>query len=246
MENNQLKIFNSQEFGEVRTVEFNGKPYFIANDVAKCLGYLSPKDAISRHCKGATFYSHPTDGGFQKIKIIPEGDMYRLIIKSKLPQAEKFESWVMDEVLPSLRKTGTYAITTAQPNEMVANLVQSTMAAILPVITQEMAKVTVQNQIQINQMAGILHDQSIIHADELEVIKDLIGFKSANTMRMVTTIKNMLTYKLGTKIMANNPKFLKVKKEVFKEYKVVKWEDVAVEKYNSVFAFVDEYIEEII
>lgn len=108
MNKNELKVFSNEEFGEVRIVELKGKSYFIANDVAKALGYASPKDAITRHCKGATFRSYLTDGGKQKAKVIPEGDIYRLIVKSKLPSAEKFESWVFDDVLPTIRKTGGY------------------------------------------------------------------------------------------------------------------------------------------
>lgn len=104
----KLQIFKNEEFGEIRTLDVNGKPYFVANDIAKSLGYSYPKDAISRHCKGALKYRYLTKGGEQEIKIIPEGDIYRLIIKSKLPEAERFETWVMEEVLPSIRKTGGY------------------------------------------------------------------------------------------------------------------------------------------
>ena len=102
----EIKIFENADFGTVRTVEMNEKVYFIANDVAKCLGYKKPADAITVHCKGSVKYRYLTAGGCQDVKVIPEGDVYRLIIRSKLPQAEKFESWVFDEVLPSIRQTG--------------------------------------------------------------------------------------------------------------------------------------------
>lgn len=105
---NEVTIFNNEEFGQVRTLVINDKPYFVANDVANALGYKVPKDAISAHCKGAIKHRLPTNGGNQEIKFIPEGDIYRLIMKSKLPSAEKFESWVVDEVLPSIRKHGAY------------------------------------------------------------------------------------------------------------------------------------------
>ena len=105
---NELEIFKNEEFGEIRTLVIDRKPYFVANDVARSLGYISPKDAISRHCKGALKHRYLTEGGKQEVKVIPEGDVYRLIIKSKLPSAEKFESWVMDEVLPTIRKHGAY------------------------------------------------------------------------------------------------------------------------------------------
>lgn len=105
---NELQIFNSEEFGNIRTTEINGQPYFVAVDVAKALGYSTPRDAISRHCKGVVKHDTPTSSGVQSISYINEGDIYRLIMKSKLPSAERFESWVMDEVLPTIRKTGGY------------------------------------------------------------------------------------------------------------------------------------------
>lgn len=120
---NELQIFNNEEFGRIRTVEIDGKPYFVANDVARALGYATPKDAVSRHCKGALKRRYLTEGGKQDMKIIPEGDMYRLITHSKLESAERFESWVFDEVLPTLRKTGSYEMPKKkQSNERLASV----------------------------------------------------------------------------------------------------------------------------
>ena len=110
----ELKIFENPEFGQVRTVVYNGKPYFVAIDVAKALGYSNPYDAVSRHCKGVVKHEVLTNGGKQKVNIIPEGDMYRLITHSELPSAERFENWVFDEVLPSIRQTGGYITPQAQ------------------------------------------------------------------------------------------------------------------------------------
>mgnify|MGYP004617769115 FL=1 len=107
---NDLQIFENSEFGTVRTVQFDGKTYFVANDVAKALGYVETAKAVRTHCKGVSEMDIPSNGGIQTMKIIPEGDIYRLVIKSQLPSAEKFESWVFDEVLPSIRKHGVYAV----------------------------------------------------------------------------------------------------------------------------------------
>lgn len=107
---NELQIFENSEFGTVRTVQFDGKTYFVANDVAKALGYVETAKAIRTHCKGVSEMDIPSNGGIQTMKIIPEGDIYRLVIKSQLPSAEKFECWVFDEVLPSIRKHGVYAV----------------------------------------------------------------------------------------------------------------------------------------
>jgi prophage antirepressor-like protein len=119
---NELQIFNSEEFGDIRTAEIDGKPYFVGADVAKALGYNNPRDAVSRHCKGVVKRDTPTSSGIQSMSYINEGDLYRLIMKSKLPSAEKFESWVMDEVLPTIRKTGSYQkpLTTVEQIQVIA------------------------------------------------------------------------------------------------------------------------------
>lgn len=119
---NELQIFNSGEFGEIRTIEIDGKPYFVGTDVAKALGYSNPRKAILDHCKGVTKRDTPTSSGVQSMSYINEGDLYRLIMKSKLPSAEKFESWVMDEVLPTIRKTGSYQkpLTTVEQIQVIA------------------------------------------------------------------------------------------------------------------------------
>lgn len=119
---NELQIFNSEEFGDIRTAEIDGKPYFVGTDVAKALGYNNPRDAVSRHCKGVAKRDTPTSSGIQSMSYINEGDLYRLIMKSKLPSAEKFESWVMDEVLPTIRKTGSYQkpLTTVEQIQVIA------------------------------------------------------------------------------------------------------------------------------
>ena len=105
---NNLTTFTNEEFGQVRTVTIDNKPYFCGSDIAKALGYKRPNDAILAHCRATVKYSTPISGKIQEINFITEGDVYRLIMKSKLPSAEKFESWVFDEVLPQIRKTGGY------------------------------------------------------------------------------------------------------------------------------------------
>ena len=107
---NELQIFKNEEFGQVRTIQVDGKPYFMANDVARALGYSDCPKAIRTHCKGVSEIATPTAGGIQNVKYIPEGDIYRLIIKSQLPSAEKFEKWIFDEVIPSIRKHGGYIV----------------------------------------------------------------------------------------------------------------------------------------
>ena len=119
----ELQIFNNEEFGEIRTVTKNNKTYFAGSDVASALGYAIPHKAVQTHCKGVLKWNIPTKSGNQDVLFIPEGDVYRLIMRSKLPAAEKFESWVMDEVIPSIRKNGGYIANQENmtPEQIVAN-----------------------------------------------------------------------------------------------------------------------------
>ena len=107
---NELQIFNFEN-NEVRTMIVNDEPFFVANDVAKTLGYTNPSKATNDHCKkGFTGWGNDSLGRPQQFKLIPESDVYRLVFRSKLPEAEKFENWVTEEVLPSIRKKGFYEI----------------------------------------------------------------------------------------------------------------------------------------
>lgn len=112
-----LQAFTNDAFGTVRTIEHEGKVYFCGRDVATALGYVNTKDALARHCKGVVkHYPLQTAGGIQQVRFITEGDLYRLVASSKLPAAQKFESWIFDEVLPSIRRHGLYAV-----DELVTN-----------------------------------------------------------------------------------------------------------------------------
>lgn len=107
---NHLQTFSHSQFGYLDILQTDDKIHFPANEVAKKLGYSNPSDAINRHCKkeGVVFHEVLTGGGKQQKKFINEGNLYRLITNSKLPEAERFENWVFDEVLPSIRKHGAY------------------------------------------------------------------------------------------------------------------------------------------
>lgn len=123
---NELKVFQNSEFGELGILLIAGKEYFPATQCAEILGYAKPRNAISCHCKGALKQGVLTEGGIQQVNYIPEGDLYRLIVNSKLPAAERFERWVFDEVLPALRKYGSYG--EIQLEELIAKTVTVTVA----------------------------------------------------------------------------------------------------------------------
>lgn len=110
---NDLQIFNNEQFGRIRTIVENDKVYFVAVDIARSLGYENTSKATNDHCRWVTkrYIPHPqSKTKIIEVNVIPEGDIYRLISHSELPSAEKFESWVFDEVLPSIRKHGEYTV----------------------------------------------------------------------------------------------------------------------------------------
>lgn len=123
---NEIKIFNNPQFGNVRaTTNENNEPLFCAIDVARILEYANPAKAVIDHCKGVTVLETPTTNQWgaevmQNIKFIKEPDMYRLVMKSKAPGAEKFQDWVCEEVLPSIRETGGYIV--SKPEDTDADL----------------------------------------------------------------------------------------------------------------------------
>ena len=124
---NKLMKFENKQFGEIRMVEIENKPYFIASDVAKSLGYKNSREAVKQHCRWVAKHDIPHPQSKNKtlqVNIIPEGDMYRLITNSELENAERFEKWVFDEVLPQIRKTGTY-MTELKGQEKMFQLMRS-------------------------------------------------------------------------------------------------------------------------
>ncbi len=127
---NEMQVFQNSEFGELGVLELEGKPWFPANRCAKVLGYKRPNDALHAHCRYTAKYRipHPQNPSKEiEVNFIPEGDLYRLITHSKLPGAERFEKWVFDEVLPSIRKTGGYE-SQAALGHLVEQLTQVTAA----------------------------------------------------------------------------------------------------------------------
>lgn len=135
---NELQIFQNEEFGSVRTVDIDGKTYFVASDIAKSLGYAIPHKAVQTHCKGVLKWNIPTSSGNQDMLVIPEGDIYRLIIKSQLPSADKFERWIFDEVIPQIRQTGSYGV---------------------PKTATEQIRLLAQGNVEINQRIGTVEDR---------------------------------------------------------------------------------------
>ena len=107
---NNLEVFKNKDFGEIRTVTIDGEPYFVGKDVAEVLGYSRPDHAINQHVdsEDKLTYQIGTSGQNRQMFIINESGLYSLILSSKLPSAKKFKRWVTSEVLPEIRKNGSY------------------------------------------------------------------------------------------------------------------------------------------
>lgn len=116
---NELKIFENAEFGSVRTLSINGEPYFVGKDVAEILGYTNPSKALLDHVddedkvNNESLSSLGQRGGW----LINESGLYSLILSSKMPNAKKFKHWVTSEVLPSIRRTGSYQVPQSNTNK---------------------------------------------------------------------------------------------------------------------------------
>lgn len=139
---NELKAFQNSEFGELGVMMIDGKEYFPSTQCAKILGYADPFKAIKQHCDEDGWVKRPVIdslGRTQEMKFINEGNLYRLIVRSKLPAAKKFEHWVFDEVLPEIRRTGGYGSVNIEEviTKAVTTAVSETVKALMPLITAQ-------------------------------------------------------------------------------------------------------------
>nr|DAF82864.1 MAG TPA: repressor domain protein [Caudoviricetes sp.] len=159
---NEVKIFESEEFGSVRTVEEDGKMLFCGSDVAKALGYTRPNDAVNDHCRIDATSKRRTIidrlGRKQEALFIPEGDVYRLIAHSKLPAADQFERWIFDDVIPTIRKTGGYVNNDELFIETYFSQVEESTKAMLRATLATVREVNEKNR-QLEQTVGVQSQQ---------------------------------------------------------------------------------------
>lgn len=160
---NEVKIFNSEEFGDVRTVTINGEPWFVGKDVTASLGYSNSRDVLAKHVcpedKGVA--ECDTLGGKQKLGIINESGLYALIFGSKLESAQRFKHWVTSEVLPAIRRTGGYQVPAPQGKELLALAVleaQKTIDEQNKAIEQMKPKVIFANAVETSHTSILIGD----------------------------------------------------------------------------------------
>jgi prophage antirepressor-like protein len=196
----ELQIFQHELFGSVRTIEQDGKIHFCGKDVATSLGYANPTKAVTTHCKGVSKMGIPTKGGKQLTIFIAEGDIYRLVVGSQLPEAEKFESWIFDEVIPQIRQTGGYIpMKTAQASPMSdAEIMASALLIAQKTIQQRDALLTTaNNQIAVLQPKADYVDMVLNCKDMMNVtqIAQDYGMSATAFNKLLETLK--VQYKRG-------------------------------------------------
>lgn len=215
---NDLKIFKNPAFGKIRTVDIDGKIHFVASDVAKALGYAKPQNAIAAHCRYALKRSipHPQSKSASiEVNVIPEGDIYRLVANSQLPAAQEFESWIFDEVIPAIRKTGAYSansVSEIRKQESEAKLNNSrARAAQTWLKIAEITSIPEYKQIATSYAANTLAGKEVIQLPAAErktysatEIGKIIGV-SANAVGRIASANNLKTSKYGKLFYDKSP-----------------------------------------
>lgn len=214
----ELTIMTSELFGEVRFAEVDGKPYAVANDVAKALGYTNPSKATNDHCKNSIkVWGNDSLGRRQEFKAIPEGDIYRLIIRSKLPGADKFERWVFDEVIPQIRKTGGYIPVTQEMSDA------EIMARAL-----EISKRTIE------QKNTIIKEQE----ERIEYLEDKLTLTQGQTNMIVSALKAKFYRIYGTFGWASDKRFIDMKSDILNHFNVNKWAEINQRDIDNVLIYI--------
>ncbi|PFR72901.1 phage antirepressor Ant [Bacillus cereus] len=180
---NELKKFSHNMFGNLEILIKEGKEYFPATDVAKALGYSNPHKAIKDHCKpeGVNESLVPTNSGAQTKKFINEPNLYRLIVKSKLPQAEQFEKWVFEEVLPSIRKHGAY-MTDQVLEQAVTN--PEFMIGILTKLKEEKEKLAAAQQQIVQQQPLVVFAEACMQSNESLKVSEVAKLAAKHNVKI--------------------------------------------------------------
>ena len=217
---NELTIMTNELFGEVRFTEIDGKPYAVANDVAKALGYANPSKATNDHCRNSIkIWGNDSLGRRQEFKAIPEGDIYRLIIRSKLPGADKFERWVFDEVIPQIRKTGGYIPVTKEMSD-----------------AEIMAKALLISQRTIEQKNTIIKEQE----ERIEYLEDKLTLTQGQTNMIVSALKTRFYQIYGTFGWASDKRFVTMKNDILNHFNVNKWAEINQREFDNILNYIGE------
>ncbi|MEX6218591.1 BRO family protein [Mammaliicoccus sciuri] len=212
---NELQIFKNSSFGNLEVLTIEGKQWFPAIKVAEILGYSNPRDAINRHTKQRGVVNHDVIdslGRNQNKKFIDEGNLYRLITKSKLPQAEQFEEWVFDDVLPTLRKTGSYQVK--------------------PLTTSEQIQLIAQGNTELDERVTAIEESYPIMHGQAKHIQQLVARKVAEIVRN----KFNGYYKETSKKL-----FAEIYRSIKKIFQVPTYNSIPRGRYEEAVKFIEQW-----
>lgn len=180
---NNMTVFSFCE-NEVRTIRQDDQIFFVGKDVCQRLGYVNHTDAINTHCRGVAIYYPIVDsiGRNQEVRIISESDLMRLICASKLPEAQKFERWVFDEVLPSIRKTGGYIASTG--SETLEELTYRAMTALQAAVERQKLKLEEQEKQLKLQAPAVEYCQDVLSASNLHTVNSVAVHLGCSAKRL--------------------------------------------------------------
>ncbi|MFI3546329.1 ORF6C domain-containing protein [Mammaliicoccus sciuri] len=212
---NTVQVFENSSFGNLEVLTIEGKEWFPAIKVAEILGYSNPRKAVRDHTKerGVTIRSVIDSlGRNQDKKFIDEGNLYRLITKSKLPQAEQFEEWVFDDVLPALRKTGSYQIK--------------------PLTTSEQIQLIAQGNTELDERVTAIEESYPIMHGQAKHIQQLVARKVAEIVRN----KFNGYYKETSKKL-----FAEIYRSIKKIFQVPTYNSIPRGRYEEAVKFIEEW-----
>ncbi|HBF1809498.1 Bro-N domain-containing protein [Clostridioides difficile] len=238
---NNLMVFEGKE---VEIFELDGKILFNPRDVAECLEIKNVNDNISKMNEKQVIKltnSKVGDSDFRKLhnrgeNFLTESGVYKLIFASKKKKAEKFQDWVTDEVLPNIRKHGSFSI---NPN----NIKDVLMPVMLNGMLAGFEQLSIENDKKIdtrfNQIETKLDMKYEKQDRQFQEMKDMVGLKSKNIRTLSTLLKIRLSELKGYNINAYNYDYRTVVARLFSIYNVEKWEDIPIDKFNEIHAMID-------
>lgn len=212
---NTVQVFENSSFGNLEVLTIEGKEWFPAIKVAEILGYSNPRKAVRDHTKerGVTIRSVIDSlGRNQDKKFIDEGNLYRLITKSKLPQAEQFEEWVFDDVLPALRKTGSYQVK--------------------PLTTSEQIQLIAQGNTELDERVTAIEESYPIMHGQAKHIQQLVARKVAEIVRN----KFNGYYKETSKKL-----FAEIYRSIKKFFQVPTYNSIPRGRYEEAVKFIEQW-----
>ena len=225
-----MKIFNNEEFGNIRTVTIDGEPWFVGKDVAIALGYKDTSDAMKKHVSKEDKLTRrfADSGQTRQMYIINESGIYTLIFGSKLESAQKFKKWVTKEVLPALRKTGSYSMP-GNTNQQIALLAQGHMELVQDLETQ---KQIIQSQ---QQDINIIKERlNVVGAYDNEWM--LQNIKSATASRVMS-----LTADPTNQVLWSRYFFAGIYKMLKSIFRVSSLSSIPVNEYESALHIIKEW-----